>query len=846
MEENNLLRGSEWHRWDLHLHTASSYDYKYKGTDADELLVKTLKENKVFAVCITDHFLIDQNRIKRLRSLAPELKFFPGVELRTDKGDTNIHVILIFDIVSNLNELCEDFNAFKRIDAKCSDDDEKIYWDFQDIIKFAHTHQALISIHAGRKSNGVDRQITNALEHNQAVKEEYAKNVDIFEMGQLRDLDDYRNNVFPSIGKKPMVICSDNHDPRNYNPSQLLWIKSDLTFEGLKQILYEPEDRVRLQNDNPIFDIEKSPFTQINIPHQIKLFVEDDDIQFAPMTLPLNSNLVSIIGGRGTGKSQLINYIAAAFNDKIQYGKYNFNTDITINYTASLSEEDKPFKVSEKPNVPFMYIAQSQIKELVTDKKRFSANILETIGVTDIYTIPYLYTEKAENVINEYLRIANFLNADDSTILEKKDKINKEIKRYTDLIQNITSEQNRLKLEGYKTKVQQLHSLKDWEQKVTQQIEKNDKFVEETNSTLNSWNEKFKNIDIPLIDISSTQTYLKTVFLQKMSDASRTLTQDIENTKNEFSDYKGDLTTLLSNVSLFQTKLSELQKEKEQIEKEENNYKTISTVSFKTLGKSIKDDITAYTDLIQNKWKKFKGETDDITLDKRNLLNTILQKGLEVDADVLFDKNKMYDLLLDHLDGRSFNEYKLDDLLNINSLEDFYNFVGQEGLDGAFSSDLREDLRQEILVLFYQKYTEFIHIEVKVTLDNKPITKLSYGQQGTVYLRLQLAANMYSETIIYDQPEDDLDNDFITNELIPIFKTLKKYRQIIIVSHNANLVVNADSEQVIIAHNEDGVLSYISGSLENPKINQEVCRILEGGEKAFENRERKYSFKETN
>ena len=107
-------------------------------------------------------------------------------------------------------------------------------------------------------------------------------------------------------------------------------------------------------------------------------------------------------------------------------------------------------------------------------------------------------------------------------------------------------------------------------------------------------------------------------------------------------------------------------------------------------------------------------------------------------------------------------------------------------------------------------------------------------------LRLQIAANMFSETIIYDQPEDDLDNSFITKELISIFKTIKKYRQIIIVSHNANLVVNSDSEQVIIAQNEDGQLKYMSGALEAPDINNEVCQILEGGKNAFEKRERKY------
>lgn len=86
-----------------------------------------------------------------------------------------------------------------------------------------------------------------------------------------------------------------------------------------------------------------------------------------------------------------------------------------------------------------------------------------------------------------------------------------------------------------------------------------------------------------------------------------------------------------------------------------------------------------------------------------------------------------------------------------------------------------------------------------------------------------------------------MDNSFITSELIAIFKKIKQYRQIIIVSHNANLVVNADSEQVIIAKNDDGILSYMSGALEDPDINKAVCQILEGGKNAFEKREQKYS-----
>lgn len=60
-------RGSEWNRWDLHVHTASSYDYKYKGDDADDLLCAALTSNGIKAAAITDHFTIDKQRIERDR-----------------------------------------------------------------------------------------------------------------------------------------------------------------------------------------------------------------------------------------------------------------------------------------------------------------------------------------------------------------------------------------------------------------------------------------------------------------------------------------------------------------------------------------------------------------------------------------------------------------------------------------------------------------------------------------------------------------------------------------------------------------------------------------------------------
>ena len=93
---DSIKRGSEWVKWDLHVHTASSFDYEYRADDADELLVNALEKHDIQAVAITNHFLIDAQRIKRIRELVKDkITIFPGVELHTNKNGTNIHIILI-------------------------------------------------------------------------------------------------------------------------------------------------------------------------------------------------------------------------------------------------------------------------------------------------------------------------------------------------------------------------------------------------------------------------------------------------------------------------------------------------------------------------------------------------------------------------------------------------------------------------------------------------------------------------------------------------------------------------------------------------------------------------------
>jgi hypothetical protein len=100
--------------------------------------------------------------------------------------------------------------------------------------------------------------------------------------------------------------------------------------------------------------------------------------------------------------------------------------------------------------------------------------------------------------------------------------------------------------------------------------------------------------------------------------------------------------------------------------------------------------------------------------------------------------------------------------------------------------------------------------------------------------------------LLIDQPEENLDPKSVFEDLVPQFREARKRRQVIIVTHNANLVVNTDADQVIVASstpNPGGglpTIAYESGSLENPKIRDAVCDILEGGKRAFLERERRY------
>jgi energy-coupling factor transporter ATP-binding protein EcfA2 len=142
--------------------------------------------------------------------------------------------------------------------------------------------------------------------------------------------------------------------------------------------------------------------------------------------------------------------------------------------------------------------------------------------------------------------------------------------------------------------------------------------------------------------------------------------------------------------------------------------------------------------------------------------------------------------------------------------------------------------------------TEHISIQYSIDYEGVDITKLSPGTRGIVLLLLYLAMDDADDRpLIIDQPEENLDPKSIFDELVGLFIKAKSKRQIIIVTHNANLVINTDADQIIVAQSgehrpgELPKISYTSGGFESAAIRKAVCDILEGGEHAFKERARR-------
>ncbi|EIB7215800.1 hypothetical protein AW792_RS16025, partial [Acinetobacter baumannii] len=807
----------------------------------------------------------------------------------------------------------------------------------------------LVTIHAGDKHGSVEN-ITHSLPHTMAQKTEVAHAVDIYELGKEEDQQGYIQYVFPTIKKIiPMIICSDNHNIRNYEIKQKLWIKGEPSFNGLKYALNEPQERFYIGEEPEILKRTRENKTKYISSLKISLdgIHDKNNIWFDNVEIPLNSELVTIIGHKGNGKSA-ISDILALCADGEHSGEYLFlhkdkfkKRGLAERFKASI-EFLSNFKTSErKLNHTIDPTQQSLVRYL---PQSYFEKVCNEIGKVEAFReeiekVVYQYVPKEKKMGAESFRDLldlkkKAIEAEIASILERLRACNKQIISLED--QNDPAFKESLKSK-IKVKKEELE---------THRLNKPTEILDPSLVSQSPENERKKAELLQHEKNRDDQITLKNHYEQNLKNCNRTKLE-VENLIREINNKVGELKSCLENgLKLFEeleinkidilninfsenilrTKIAELDiKINEYIAllDEANHESPIFKINeYQSLIESITSAFTgeqkayqAYTDAIKEwhfKEKEIIGsieEVDSLTflenklnyIEHQLLIDLSLQRNarLEIVKEIYKKKAEIKNIydevkngidkqlaesavselnIASKLDCDQYFKKKLLSNIRQNKVGSFYG--GEDGgrilQDDLISQtdwndeesvisflenfiyylehDMRNNERKKIYIggitqdrfeLYdYIFGLHFLNEHYDLQNNGKSLDQLSPGEKGALLLVFYLVLDKEDIPLIIDQPEDNLDNNSVAKVLVPFIKLAKKKRQIILVTHNPNLAVVADSEQVINVSldKQNGYkFNFISGGIENQTINKQLLEVLEGTIPAFCLRKDKYS-----
>lgn len=933
------LRGSEWRRWDFHIHTPYSllnnqfnvnlemdngFDYYVKE------LFKRALDNNISAIGITDYFFIDGykkikneylNKEEKMISLFTKEEYekikdiyvFPNIELRlqefvSNKNSINIHVIFS-----------------DELDIECIEEEFIHALEYNKNENLRLTKKNVISL--GKKllnDNGNNNPSDNeALKYGiknitipldnllEKLKKEIFSSKYILVFPPDEDLSDIDwkgqsheikkriysisdcffasnpNTIDWGLGKykgytqskfikefrsiKPSIWGSDAHCyEKMFKPDQnrYCWIKADLSFNGLTQILYVPEDRVKIQYEKPE---EKESYRVID--H----IIIDNDENFSNEPIYFNENLNCIIGGKSTGKSILLNNIANSIDEE-QVNKKNQNIGYKVN-NLKVYWKDGVCSNSEN-NRKITYIPQTYLNKLVEENN--TVNEIDKI-------IEQILLDNEHNQI--------IFNRKENKIHEINNNIKKAISDY------IITYDNNIRLHGQLTEkgdsnsiLTEINSLKkkiadtvedaEIEQKYKEyiELENNIKIYNDSIIELENDLEYLKNKENIEFDLS----FLENIKRQKLKDdivnKLNELLLDINNKwitikNNIILEYTERKNQTITNINNYTTKKDELKKiiEKNELLKNINN--RISEENNKLeISKKLENEIANNKKILETRLiniLKLRNEYYDVLLNYINSLTITNYNNLEFKVSIISNYEEFREYISNIFNKKTIYKFNKYDINNINNdmLED--NFFEELFLhivnDGKEFAELKTNINKEEALL--KIFSNWYNIKYTVSMDNDVIGQMSPGKKSLVLLKLLIELSNSEYPILLDQPEDDLDNRSIFNDLVQYIRDRKKKRQIILVTHNANIVLGGDAEQVIIANqegdnspNDKYKFEYRTGTIENNRIDfreyqhikylasdskprgilytkniqTHICEILEGGKNAFKIRYNRY------
>lgn len=858
-----MNRGSEWRIWDLHFHTPSSCDYKDSSV-TNEDIVKGLAAAGVSVVAITDHYVIDVERIKELQKIGQShhLSVLPGIEFCSELGGSEaIHFIGIFPETADLESIWTKIQGQCNLTKADIDDRggyERVCCEFVKTCNLILSLGGIVTVHAGKKSNTLEGIKNNLLVKQELKQDLLSRFRPLLDVGKPEDIEGYRKHVFPEIGfSLPVIMCSDNHNIKEYSVKEKMWIKADPTFEGLKQILYEPDERVRIQTTKP---------DEKNVYHVIDSITLNEE-GFWNDTLLLNPNLNAIIGGRSTGKSSLLKAIAAKHGSKaIEADDYirGHLDGVTIQWqdgTDQIGREIDYFKQSymhdiasenSKLNEIVEEIIKNKDKSCLLDKyyettKETTKRISQ--GVFMLFQTYKDFVEKSNNLkalgkkegVQQQIALlkAKIIELQKGSEITPEDQLafESQAAKIKDNMKNVECADNDLKV------LQRLLSLTPF----------NNNFEEENKTNtlsfglnLSEFAREFKNLKINTEQqfCNLVRKYIEST--QRSKDKLLAQCNEIA----EYATYKKGLACIEGNKELkdITAKLTEEEKKLSMIE--------ACQVQLDVLKLKIKE----YINEVVEKHCLMKASAEDVV---KNL--NISYDGLTIDVVLNHHRDRLQQFLEARLYLRGYERQEY-----LTKFIKYYDSDNKQYVGDILKQLLNEQIQLKNSYTALNVATELLAqnwygLNYELSYQGDSFRQMSEGKQAFVVLKLLLEFSDKKCPILIDQPEDSLDNRAIYNELVEYIKKKKTERQIILVTHNSNVVVSADAENVIVAnqegnnsHNRDGIrFQYVNGALEftkpkNPAevivlssqgIREHVCDILEGGRDAFEKREQKYGFR---
>jgi len=928
--------GSTWSKWDLHIHTpetklANSYVITNEEDVWDKFIEK-IDTSDVNVFGITDYYSIDNyekflNKYFEKEHNNLDKVFFPNIEFRLevsvnkDAEEVNIHVI--FDCNIDIEEIKR---FLEHLETNIIEGGRKIPCSRLSSDQFK---KAAVNIEDLKKTLKIifgDKKcyIIGVAVNNQGArpnpksprKMNISDNIDRecdFSFGGKQNVDYYlRKNRYDNgetSPPKPVISCCDAHsfedlDTKLGKGQFCTWVKSLPTFNGLRQILYEPEDRVIIQVTEPDYKEPHNIIKSISINDN----TEDEKI-FGNQKILVNKNLNTIIGGKSSGKSLLLyslaksidvgqlNRIHEKFKDFKDYNIENVKfivewADGTINTTDAddyfdIENIGLGHKITYIPQLYINHLAErngrEELNNLIdeillnnSEYKKFKINIDDEIAKSNKHISTALDT--LIELRNELISISN----------EKKEYSTYE--KYDEEIEILTTQYKKLNesssfsedeimdykklksdLAEYENKLIHLNNEIYYLNQIQNEIEQNNCNLlgNKGNNTLGSLYKYSNKLLNSRIDLTKIIEIIKSGY----SNISRAINQEypIDVIENDIISIKKKKEKTEQDLIKYNDKLGSKSELKDIVEKlDELKCKKNYTSELNTKFNTTLDD-----------YRTIKNNISEM-LTKRNNLHKSIEKYIndnmcDFGSEINLSCNLLYGLenckLFEYINRQHKNDHiqmlfdENNKLVNYDFLPTFFSdLVKIEGNHLHFINKTNQPLKEKTnLESVYQALIEDnFYIAYDVTYRGDNLLKMSPGKKGTVLLILFLELSTSENPILIDQPEDNLDNRTIYDLLCQMIRRKKKDRQIIIVTHNANLVVNTDAENVIVANQEgqdsspvNGIsrtkFEYINGPIElsftNARfskilskmgIKQHICDILEGGKEAFKLRELKY------